>query len=196
MLSKLLFNFAAVFFILYISATSATPAAQPASVELQKTNDDIHARARPPYSPYFCQYPYAWQRRECRTSIGPRAWQDVCTHSSYASRFQVEYDNIQGSCPPQTFCMDTVDGYNKRFIRCVRGTPGKRKREDPQTGWSQRKRARPTLANTQLEFSVKIENDMTGASVAAVIGSECSNCVCSSSYISLLMVCRESIKFR
>lgn len=174
MLSKLLFNLTAVFLIFYISTTSAMPAAQP--VELQKISDDIDPRAwrARPYRPYFCQYPYVWQRRECVPSRGPRAWQDVCTHANYASHFEVDYQNIQGTCLENTFCMNSVDEEGKHFVRCVRAAPGKRRREGPQVGSSSRKRARPTLDNTQLEFSVPVEQNMPAASVAAVVESECS----------------------
>lgn len=172
MLSKLLFNLTAVFLIFYISETSATPAAQP--VELQENNDNIHPRARRPYRSYSCNYPYAWQRRECTSSLGPRAWQDVCD-TSYVSQYDIEYQNKRGSCPDnKTFCMDTVDAEGKRFIRCVGSTPKERKSGDPQVGSSELKRARPSLDTTQLEFSVKVEDDMPVASVAAVIESECS----------------------
>ena len=200
MLSRLLFNLTAVFLIFYISASSATPAAElagsqkidnsiddnsaisviPAAdpAELQNIDNNIdnniHDRAyrARPYRPYFCQYPYVWQRRECVPSVGPRAWQDVCTHATYATRFEVDYQNIRGLCAENTWCTNIVDEEGKRFVRCVLMAPGKRRREGPQIGASDRKRARPTLDNTQLEFSVKIEDDMKAASVGAVVESE------------------------
>ena len=175
MLSKLLFNItASAVFFFYISATSATPAVQPA--ELQKINEDIHERTIPrrPYKPYLCQYPYTWKRRECLPLVGPRAWQDVCTYAAHNTRFEVDYQNIRSACPDNTWCTNRVDEEGTRFVRCVLMKPGKRRREGPQVGASDRKRARPTLGidNTQLDFSVKVEDDMAGASVAAVLESE------------------------
>ena len=172
MLSKILFNLTAVSLFLYISTTSATPTAQTA--ELQMVGENIHERTVPrrPYKPHLCQFPYAWQRRECMPLVGPRAWQDVCAYSSYHTRFQTEYQNIQSACPENTWCTDRVDEDGRRFVRCVLSKPGKRKREGPQVGASGRKRARPTLDATELEFSVKLEDDMVAASVSAVVESE------------------------
>lgn len=166
--SKLFFNAIAFFIIFYISATSASPAEQFGPVE---SENDIYARAA--RAPYLCEYPYAWKRRECLPSVNARAWQDVCTWTSYATQFQTEYDNIQMSCPDKTFCINTIlDDYGSRSIRCVRGTPGRRKHEDLLVGSSERERARPDLGNTQLEFFVKIDTDMAETSVATVVESD------------------------
>ena len=192
MITKLLFNIIVVFFF-YISATSATPAAQPA--ELQKINEDIHDRAmRRPIGTYVCRYPYIWQRRECMPLVSPRAYQDVCSYSSITTGFRVLYQNVVSGCPENMWCTNIVDEDNTRLVRCVQMQPGKRRREDPQVGASDRKRARPTLGidNTQLDFSVQIEDDLAAASVGAVLESE-SHCQCSSSYVSLIMMCRESV---
>ena len=175
MFSKVFVRLTGIFLILYISAISATPTGDSDS-KAQNINDDIHARARPPYRPYRCQYPYAWMRRECLGAISPRAWQDVCGITAYHNQFQTEYDNQRGNCPLNTFCLDGFNADGKRFISCISNqsdNKGKRKL-DPQAGVSEPKRARKDLgtSNTQLDFSVKLDHDMTGASVAAVVESE------------------------
>ena len=170
MFSKIFVNLTGIFLILYISATSSTPIEDS---ELQKINDDIHPRARPPYRPYRCQWPYAWMRRECLGAISPTAWQDVCGITNYYNGFQTQYDNQPGNCPPNTFCLNGYNSAGKRFITCVSTDKGKGKRPiDPQAGTSEAKRARPDLLNTQLMVSVKLDHDMTGAAVAAVVKSE------------------------
>ena len=181
MFSKVLVKITGILLILYISATSASPTTpQPASgdSDAQESNGDIHARARPPYRPFQCIYPYAWIRRECVGALGPRAWQDVCGWATWATRFQTDFDNKPGICPVNTYCLDTLDADNRIFITCVSTdkAAGKRKLDefDPQIGTSDPKRARTgtQLGNTQLEYSVKIDHDMTGATVAAVLTSE------------------------
>ena len=191
--SKLLFNLtqAAVFLIFYIFATSATsvPAAQP--VEFQKINEgsDVngawmgtglggvhaHARARRPYRTEFCHYPYTWQRRECLPSVDPSAWQNVCTFSSHTTQSDVKYHNTKSSCPGKNVCMDTVDAKGQRFAQCVdvNDTSGQGQAGSPQVGSSDIKRAITFDGNTQVEFSVKIEDDIPVASVAAIVQSEC-----------------------
>ena len=172
MFSKVLDNFTGVFLILYISATSATPTVQPE--EANKINSTIHARA---YQPYQCVDPFLWLRRECVGALGSRVWQDVCAYSANVAGAQIHYDNKEGTCPYNTYCLDNFKpSEGSRFIRCVPGNPsstgsvlGKRKR-DPQ---SDTKRARPDLGNTQFQYSVTIDHDMTEAAVAAVVASEC-----------------------
>ena len=171
MFSKVLVNFTGVFLILNIVTTSATPTAQPG--EAHKIIDNIHARS---YNRYQCQTPYAWLRRECVGTLGPRAWQDVCAHSTYADLTQLSYDNKPGTCPEGTACLDTLNA-GRRFINCVsvdqRRRIGSKRKSDPQIGTSDPKRARPDLKNTQFEYSVTLDHDMTGAAVAAVVTSEC-----------------------
>ena len=167
MFSKIFVNLTGIFLILYISATSSTPTEDS---EAQNNNDDIQPRARPPYRPYQCQHPYAWMRRECLGAISPTAWQDVCGITNYNNNFQTQYDNKPGNCPKGTYCLDGFNADNKRFISCMSNDKGKGKRPmDPQAGTSDPKRARPDLGNTQLMFSIKLDHDMTGAAVAAVV---------------------------
>ena len=106
--------------------------------------------------------------------VGSRAYQDVCSYSSITTGFRVLYQNVQSACPENMWCTNIVDEDNTRLVRCVAMKPGKRRREGPQVGASERKRARPTLGldNTQLDFSVKVEDDLAGASVGAVLESE------------------------
>ena len=196
MFSKVLVNLTGVFLILYISATSATPIGDS---EVQNIKNDIDPRAvrRPPYYPYQCEYPYAWMRRECLGAVSPRAWQDVCGITNYNNNFQTQYDNKPGTCPDDTYCLNGFNAAGRRFISCVSNKKGKGKRPaDPQWGASPPKRARTQLANTQLEFSVKIDHDITGAAVAAVIQSECRTVY----FHCLKFLCSyrelESIKFR
>ena len=200
MFSKVLVNLTGVFLILYISATSATPTGDS---EAQNIKNDIDPRAvrRPPYWPYQCQWPYAWMRRECLGAISPRAWQDVCGITNYYNGFHTQYDNRPGRCPENTFCLNGYNDAGKRFISCVstlkdKGKITSKRPGDPQLGESSSKRARPELANTQLEFSVKIDHDITLAAVAAVIQSEC--CTVYFHRLMFLCSCRElgSIKFR
>ena len=170
MFSEVLVNLTGIFLTLYISATSATPTG---NLDEQNINDDIHLRARAPYFPYQCQYPYTWIRRECLGAISPTAWQDVCSFSNYNTNFRRVYDNRPGNCPDGTYCLNGFNADNIRFISCVSNEKGKGKRPiDPQAGTSDAKRARADLGNTQLMFSIKLDHDMTGAAVAAVVKSK------------------------
>ena len=172
MFSKVLVNFTGIFLILYISATSATPTAQPG--EAHEIINNIHARS---YNRYQCVTPYAWLRRECVGTLGPRAWHDVCAHSTYVDLTQLSYDNKPGTCPVGTACLDTLNE-GRRFINCVpvgqrQTIVGNKRKRDSQIGTSDPKRAYPDLKNTQFEYSVTIDHDMTQAAVAAVVTSEC-----------------------
>ena len=69
------------------------------------------------------------------------------------------------------YCLDGFDNNGRRTISCVSNSKGKRKL-DPQAGTSNRKRGRTQLGNFQVEYSVKIDHDMTEASVAAIFESE------------------------
>ena len=171
MFRKVLVKLTGVFIILYISAISATPTAQPG--EADKINDNIHTRA---YRPYQCVDPYIWLRRECVGELGPMAWQDVCARSTNVRNNPLQYDNKLGSCTYDSYCLDTVKTDGTRFINCIPNKQKKSlgiKRTDPQIGTSDPKRARPSLGNTQFEYSVKLDHDMTAAAVAAVVKSEC-----------------------
>ena len=175
MFSKVLVELTGVFIILYISAISATPTAQPG--EADKINDNIYTRA---YKRHKCADPYTWLRRECVGELGPMAWQDVCVHRNNVptrnTPIYIEYDNKLGSCTHDTYCLDTVKTDGPRFINCVSNTKkslGIKRNSDPQIGTSDTKRARPSLGNTQFEYSVTLDHDMTGAAVAAVIISGC-----------------------
>ena len=187
MFRRVLFKLTGIFLILYISASSATPTGQPGEAQNINVESDIHARAP---SDDKCVYPYTWIRREC---VGSRtAWQDVCGWSSYATGFQTVFDNKAGDCPANTYCLDGFDSDGRRIITCVPTAQAKGKQKlDSQAGSSEAKRARTQLSNSQVEYSVTIDHDMTGASVAAVLSSECrtvnAHFPCS---------CRESIKFR
>lgn len=97
--------------------------------------------------------------RMIRTNVhtlppGPRVWKDVCVYT--------DYDNKPGACPAGTYCLDTFNANNERFINCVSGDEGKGKQKlnqsDPQIGSSDRIRARNQLANSQLEHSVTINH--------------------------------------
>ena len=197
MLSKVLFKLTGIFLILHISTSAATPTAQPGDSEAQKINDDIHSRAPGPYYPYQCKAHFTWLRRECVRALGPMAWQDVCGRSTYYTNYRFVYDNQPGSCPPDAYCLDTFNANNQHFIECVSDkATGKRKvgQYDPQIGVSDRKRAANQLSNTQFEYSVTLDHDMTGAAVAAILRSECRPV--DVHYRMLLCSCRESIKLR
>jgi len=158
---------AGIFLILYISVTSATPTGQPG--EAQNINDDIHARAD--YNPYLCKDPFIWSRRECLGAIDPLAWQDVCAQTPFET-LVTTYQNQPGECEPGTTCLDTFNTEGRRFITCFSEDKGKGKRKvDAQAGMSDPKRARSQPGNTQFQFSVTIDHDMTSAAVAAVIKS-------------------------
>ena len=178
-------------FLFCISATSATPSGQPR--ELQNTIDDRDILATPAkYRPYLCEDPFRWVRRECVGAVSPMAWQDVCRWDSFATI----YDYKPGSCPPGTTCLNTYNASGE-FINCISdetGEPSAKGKDDPQVGKSDTKTGRTQLGNTQQIFSVRVDHDMTQASVAAVFESEyrtvnvrCRIFLCS---------CRESIKFR
>ena len=187
MFGKVLFKLTGIFLILCISASSATPTGQPGEAQNINDDSDIHARAP---SDNKCVDPYIWIRREC---VGTRtAWQDVCGWSSYATGFQTVFDNKAGECPANTYCLDGFDKDGRRVITCVPTAQAKGKQKlDPQSGSSEPKRARTFLGNSQIEHSVTIDHDMTGASVAAVFTSECRTV---NAYFPCS--CRESIKFR
>ena len=165
MFNKVLVQLTGIF-LFCISATSAAPSGQPG--EVQNIDDDIHARA---YKPYLCEEPFIWVRRECVGATGPMAWQDVCRWNS----FVVIYDYKPGSCPADTTCLDTFNSHGP-FINCISnetGEPIGKGKTDPQAGTSGVKSGRTQLGNTQQQFSVTVDHDMTDASVAAVFKSEC-----------------------
>ena len=157
-------------FLFCISATSATPSGQPG--EAQNINDDIRARAPYPTQPYHCDDPFIWVRRECVGSTSPQAWQDVCRWNSFVTI----YDYKPGQCPFGYICIDILGMNGVRTINCILDTgeasTGKRK-ADPQWGTSSTKSGRTQVGNTQQQYSVTIDHDMTGASVAAVFESKC-----------------------
>ena len=165
MFNKVLVQLTGIF-LFCISATSAAPSGQPG--EVQNIDDDIHARA---YKPYLCEEPFIWVRRECVGATGPMAWQDVCRWNS----FVVIYDYKPGSCPADTTCLDTFNSHGP-FINCISnetGEPIGKGKTDPQAGTSGVKNGRTQLGNTQQQFSITVDHDMTDASVAAVFKSEC-----------------------
>ena len=155
-------------FLFCISATSATVTTFGQPGDAHNINEDIHARA---YKPYLCEDPFVWVRRECLGAINPMAWQDVCRWSA----FVVVYAYKEASCPAGTTCLDTFNSQGP-FINCVSnetGGPIGKGKTDPQSGMSDAKSGRTQLGNTQQKFSVTVDHDMTGASVAAVFKSEC-----------------------
>ena len=176
-LSKVLFKLTGIFLILHIS-TSATPNAQPGDSEAQKINDEIHARVGP-YYPYLCKAHFTWLWRECVRALGPMAWRDVCGRSTYYTNYRMVYDNQSGSCPRDSYCLDTFNANNERFIDCVSVSKAAGKRKlgqfDPQIGASGTKRAANQLSNTQFEYSVTLDHDMTAAAVVAILRSELSS---------------------
>ena len=176
MFSKILVKLTGIFlFSRCISATPATPPGQPG--EARNINGDIHARA---YGPYQCEDPYRWIRRECVAIYGPRAWQDVCIWNAFATT----YDYKPGTCPEGTTCLNGFIGPGYRFISCIseetgKAVSGQKRKTDPQVGTSSIKKGRTEIGNTQQKFSVAVDHDMTGASVAAVFESRCRTFVCS-----------------
>ena len=179
-------------FLFCISATFATPSGQPGDAQIITGNDDISARATPAkYKPYQCDDPFVWVRRECVGTLNPQAWQDVCRWDSFA----VIYDYKPGSCPPQTTCLDGFSS-SGAFISCISdetGLPLDRGLLDPQAGTSGVKSGRTQLGNTQQTFSVTVDHDMNGASVAAVFKSECRTINLNVRCRIFLCSCRESI---
>ena len=163
MFSKALVKLTGIFLILYISASSATPTGQPG--EAQSINDELHPRD----FENLCVVPFTWVRRECLGGVSPTAWQDIC---SWWGGYQTLYDNKSGSCPDGTYCLDGFNNYGRRAVACVGTSNTKKRKNDPQAGTSDPKRARTQLGNTQIDYSVIIDHDMTGASVAAVVRSE------------------------
>ena len=162
MFGKALVKFTGIFLILYISASSTTPTGQPG--EAQNINDEIHPRDFDD----LCVAPFTLVRRECMGGVSPVAWQDIC---SWWGGYTV-YDNKQGNCPDGTYCLDGFNNNGRRTIACVGNSNGKKRKLDPQAGLSDAKRARVFGGNTQIEYSVIIDHDMTEASVAAVVRSE------------------------
>ena len=158
-------------FLLCISATSATPSGQLGDVQNINDDRDIHSTSSALHKPYQCEEPFVWVRRECLGANGPMAWRDVCSFNS----FDVIYDYSPGSCPVGTTCLDAINSVGP-FINCVSddaNQPMGKENSDPQVGKSDRRWGITKLGNTQQEFSVTIDHDMTGASVAAVFKSEC-----------------------
>ena len=151
-----------LFLILYISASSATPTGQPR--EAQNINDEIHPR----HFDDMCVVPYNLIRRECSGGVSPTTWQDIC---SWWGGYETLYDNKSAKCPDGTYCLDGFDNNGRRTVACLGNSNGKKQKLDPQAGSSDTKRAGAD-GNTQVEYSVTIDHDMTGASVAAVLTSE------------------------
>ena len=179
MFNKILVKLISIF--LFSSCIFATPTTLPAGQpgETRNINGDIHARA---YNPYQCVDPYRWRRRECIAMFGPRAWQDVCVWNTFGT----VYDYKPGSCPEGTICLNVFNNDGFRFISCISektgeavSQPGEKRKTDPQAGTSSIKKGRTEIGNTQQKFSVAVDHDMTGASVAAVFESRCRTFVCS-----------------
>ena len=190
MFIKILIKLTGIFlFCQCISVTSATPPRQPGEVQNIDINDDIHARTT---SPYLCQDPFVWVRRECLGEISARAWQDVCVWHSFVTL----NDFRPGICPEGTTCLDGLNDAGIPTINCFPAyqRSGKRK-YDPQSGVSDTKKGRTQLGNTQQQYSVTLDHDMTGATVSAVFESECRT-VDVHCRMFLKYSCRESIKFR
>ena len=177
-LSQALVKLSGIFLILYISASSATPTGQPG--EAQNINDEIHPRD----TDGLCVEPYTLIRRECLGGVSPVAWQDIC---AWWGGYQTVYDNKRGNCPDGTYCLDGFDNTGRRSISCVGASNDKKRKSDSQVGTSEAKRARTFLGNSQIEYSVTIDHDMTGASVAAVVRSECRSINAHCRILSLLM---------
>ena len=105
-----------------------------------------------------------------------------------------EYQNKTGMCDDKTFCLNTwVKGKRiwdeKRDIICVpiQKSTGTQP-TDPQTGMSDPMKGVNNLGRTQHVYTLNIDHAMIGASVSAVLTSECRS--------SLSYVSRESIGFR
>ena len=148
-------------FLFCISATSATPSGRPR--EVQNINDERAVQYNPSssYIPYQCEDPFVWVRRECVAANGPMAWQDVCRWNS----FVVLYDYKPGSCPVDNTCMDSFNAQGN-FITCLSnktGLPISKGKSDPQIGKSDVKSGRTQLGNTQQQYSVTVDHDMTAA---------------------------------
>ena len=191
MFSKILVKLTGIF--LFSSCISATPTTLPGQLEPGENitgNGDIHARAK---NPYLCEDPFIWNRRECVPIFGPRAWQDVCVWNSFATF----YDYKQGTCPEGTVCLNGINQDGHRFIACVSPETGTGKRQkkktDPQAGTSGVKRGRSEIGNTQQQFSVSIDHDMSGAAVDAFFQSRCRTFNVHRRMFFAQMVCRESI---
>jgi hypothetical protein len=167
MFSKVLAKLTGIFLILHISATSATSMPNGQPEDAQNVNDDIHARQQ---DDNLCPLPYVWNRRECLGSVGLTDWQDVCVNKAVQT-----IEDRKRNCPANTYCMDVFNVQGSRTIRCVSTAQvkGIQKLDDPQVGVSDRKGARTRFGNTQIQYSVTIDHDMAGASVAAVFQSEC-----------------------
>ena len=175
-----------------ISVTSATPSGQPRGVQNIIDDRDVDFTPTTVYKPYLGGAPFIWVRRECVGGVSAMAWQDVCRWDSFATI----YDYKPGSCPVGTTCLDAFNSSGP-FIQCISDETGKpigKGKSDPQVGKSDKKSGRTQLGNTQQQFSVTVDHDMAGASVAAVFESEyrtvdvhCRIFLC---------LCRKSIKFR
>ena len=153
MFGKVLVRLFGIFLILYVSASSATPTGQPG--EAQNINGDIHPRTIHDQ----CAVPFNLIRRQCLGSVSRTTWQDNC-------------DKNPGNCPDNTFCLDGFDNVGRRTVTCLGEKSGGKGKLDPQAGTSDTKITIKRIGNTQVEYSVTIDHDMTEASVAAVFESE------------------------
>ena len=180
MFSKVLVKLTSVFLILYTPVTSATPVS---TSKAQNTNDDIQSLAPrgdllfdPPIQ---CPYPYTWSHRECvgdSADNGSTEWQDVCGHFHPFKGMLYKY--TLGECPNSSTCFDTVTyGKKHQVVNSIVCMPNKGKGKgrgkiNAQTGTSKPATA-DEVGDTQFELSVTIDHKMDGASVAAVLKSEC-----------------------
>ena len=194
MFSKVLVKLTAI--VLFSNCISATPATLPGQPGEAKSlsiagNVDIHARV---FKQYQCQDPFRWVRRECNPIWGARAWRDVCVQNT----FETLYDYKPGSCPKNTFCFNGFNDDGFRFIYCMTETTekepvsGQKRKSDPQAGTSGVKRGRSEIGNTQQQFSVSIDHDMSGAAVDAFFESRCLTFNVHRRMFFAQMACRES----
>ena len=195
MFTKVLVKLTGIIIFLFSNCISATPATLPGQPGEAKSlsiagNVDIHARV---FKQYQCEDPFIWNRRECVPIFGPRAWQDVCVWNSFATF----YDYKQGTCPEGTVCINGFTKDGLRFITFVsaetgKRVPGQKKLVDPQAGTSGVKRGRSEIGNTQQQFSVSIDHDMSGAAVDAFFESRCLTFNVHRRMFFAQMACRES----
>ena len=189
MFSKVLVTLTSVFLILqvYIPVTSATPAS---AGKAQNTTQSLAPRALGD----GCAKPLTWFRRECVSSQnGPSAsatgWEDVC------GRDNKVIDRKAGSCVGGTYCLDIYGMLSStQSIICV---PVERRTgvraTDALTGSSFQFRSRRRAAVMRYDYHVKIDHDMTAASVSAVLQGECHTV--NVHFLMFLCSSRDSIEF-
>ncbi|EMT69245.1 hypothetical protein FOC4_g10000293, partial [Fusarium odoratissimum] len=120
-----------------------------------------------------CDHDSHWFWRSCLNDVGPRQFQDQC-QNEHGDPYEVD-----GICPELTYCSEDIkleNGHEIRDIICVPATPPKEDNigTDGQYGY-RTVQAVNQPGVTELEESIRLQEDIAGASAGLSINKSKSN---------------------